>query len=312
MRKPSLKKTATLLSLGTILFSCVLMQGSPIRTIPISWGTGCELTVNQATMPNVTRTFQELGIECQLVADRVGSYDVTAEGPIHSPFPAGVITATLHTRHNATAQGAFSPVPTSGYQLTAKIGYESLGTTILRPPVTQNLYEKTIWLAKYLEDIPEAANLTLTLQATFYAMAMQERVTFEVLPTSTLTISAAAPGTTTQSAEAFQEGASQEDSEEVPDEAAREDALRLTEPQLITVGPVVLRPLDAWKELPLQIFLLQIFVLCALLGVTLNFLKRRKQLTEKLGDAFTQLLLEDIELEEETFDDEDSAFGEIF
>ncbi|MFQ6127111.1 MAG: hypothetical protein ACE5R6_21250, partial [Candidatus Heimdallarchaeota archaeon] len=238
-----MKKTALLLSLGTLLFSCILMQGSPIQTIPISWGTGCELTVNQATMPNVTRTFQELGLECQLVADRVGSYDVTVEGSIHSPFSTGVITATLHTRHNATAQGAFSPVPTSGYQLTAKVDNISLGTTTLRPPVTQNLYEKTIQWSRYLEDIPESANFTLTLQATFHAMAAQERVTFEVLPTSTLAIVAATPGTTTQPAEASQEGAPQEDSEEDPGEGS-------TEPPPITVGPVVLRPLDAWKALP--------------------------------------------------------------
>lgn len=259
-------------------------------------------------MPNVTRTFHELGIECQLVADRAGSYDVTAEGPIHSPFPIGVINVTLHTRHKTTAQGAFSPVPTSGYQLTAKVDNISLGTTTLRPPVTQNLYEKTIQWSRYLEDIPEAANFTLTLQATFHAIVAQERVTFEVLLISTLTIVAAAPRPTIQPAEVFHEGTPQEDSEEVPGE----DTLRSTEPLLITVGPVVLRPLDAWKQLPPQLFLLQIFVLCALLGVTLNFLKRRKQLTEKLGDAFTQLLLEDIELEEETFDDEDSAFGGIF
>ncbi|MFQ5821515.1 MAG: hypothetical protein ACE5I5_16145, partial [Candidatus Heimdallarchaeota archaeon] len=258
-----MKKITTLLSLGTVLLLCGLMLGPSVRTVPLSFGHESELPTNPPRIlaRNVTRTFQEMGIVCQLVADRVGSYGVTAEGPIHSPFLAGVFTATLHTRHTATTQGAFSPVPTSGYQLTANVSYESLGTTTLRPPVTQNLYEETIQWSRYLEDIPEGANFTLTLQATFHAMAAQECITFKVLPTSTLSIVAATPGTTTQPAEASQEGAPQED----PEEVLGEDTLRSTEPPLITVGPVVLRPLDTWKELPPHLFLLQILVLCALL-----------------------------------------------
>lgn len=251
---------------------------------------------------NFTRTFQELDFDCQLVADHSGSYNVTVEKPINSPIAAGVVTVTLHTRHNTTTQRDFSPIPTFGYQLTAKVANESLGTATLLPPVTKTLYEEIIQRSKYLESIPEDSNFTLTIQATFYAMSVNERVTFEVLPTSLLTIEASTHGTTTQSEGQSSEETPNERSRDFPDEDIEGESKVSNESQLMTVGPVVFRPLKAWKEHVLPIFILKTFLLFAFLGITLNFLHRRKQLTEKIGDAYTQVLIEEIAAEEEDFE----------
>jgi len=277
--------------------------GFPTRADFPGYDTENEPLVGHTNIPaqNITRTFQELEIECLLVADHAGNYDVTVEKPIHSPYAAGVVTVTLYTKHNTTTQRDFSPIPTFGYQFTAKVGNKSLGTTTLLPPVTKTLYEEIVQLSKYLESIPKETNLTLTIQATFHAMKANERVTLEVLPTSLLTIEASIPEPTTQSEGHSSEGTPEEGSREFPYEDTGDEFKASNESQLMTVGPVVIRPLEAWKELS-QAFILKVFLLFTLLGITLNFLNRRKQLSEKIGDAFTQVLIEEIESEEEDFE----------
>ncbi len=293
----------TLLYLTIILFLCALI-GFPTRADHPSYKTENEPLVSHTNVQaqNITRTFQEMEIECLLIVDHSGSYNVTVEKSIHSPYAAGVVTVILHTRHITTTQRDFSPIPTFGYQLAAKIGNESLGTTTLLPPITITLYEEIIQLSKYLESIPKETNFTLTIFATFHTMKANEQVTLEVLPTSLLTIEASTPETTTQSEGQSSEGTPEEGSREFPDEDARDESMVPNESQLMTVGPVVFRPLEAWKELSSQAFILKVFLLFILLGITLNFLNRRKQLTEKMGDAFTQVLIEEIETEEEDFE----------
>jgi len=298
-----LKVAKTLLSLTIIILLCAF-PGFPTRAARPGYDTENEPLVGHTNIQaqNITRTFQEMEIECLLVADHTGNYDVTLEKPFHSPYAAGCFTVELHTRHNTTTQREFSPIPTFGYQFTAKVGNKSLGTTTLLPPVTQTLYEEIIQLSKYLESIPKETNLTLTIQATFHAMKANERVTLEVLPTSLLTIEASTPETTTQSEGQSSEGTPEEGSREFPDEDTGDESKVSNESQLMTVGPVVIRPLEAWKELSSQVFILKVFLLFTLLGITLNFLNRRKKLTEKIGDAFTQVLIEEIESEEEDFE----------
>lgn len=297
-------KVANILLYLTIIMLLCTLPGFPSRADLLSYNTENEPLVSHTNIQaqNITRTFHEMEIECLLVADHSGSFDVTVEKPIHSPYAAGVVTVTLHTRHNTTTQRDFSPIPTFGYQLTAKIANESLGTTTLLPPVTITLYEEIIQLSKYLESIPEETNLTLKISAIFHAMKINERVTLEVLPTSLLTIEASTPETTTQSEGQSSEGTPEESSREFPDEDTGDESKVQNESQLMTVGPVVFRPLEAWKELSSQAFILKAFLLFTLLGITLNFLNRRKKLTEKIGDAFTQVLIEEIEAEEEDFE----------
>ena len=297
-----MKVANTLLSLTIIMILCAL-TGFPTQADHPGYDNENESLVGHTNIQaqNITRTFQEMEIECLLVADHAGNYDVTVEKPIHSPYTNGIFTVTLYTKHNTTTQRDFSPIPTFGYQFTAKVGNKSLGTTTLLPPVTKTLYEEIIQLSKYLESIPKETNLTLTIQATFHAMKANERVTLEVLPTSLLTIEASTPETTTQSEGQSSEGTPKEGSKEFSDEDTGDEFKVSNESQLMTVGPVVFRPLEAWKELS-AVFILKVFLLITFLGVTLNFLNRRKQLSEKIGDAFTQVLIEEIESEEEDFE----------
>jgi len=77
----------------------------------------------------------------------------------------------------------------------------------------------------------------------------------------------------------------------------------------ITVGPLVFGSLETWNTQESMLGLIgKTFLLCMCLGGTLNFLQRRKRLSELEWDTHTQLLLDELD-EEERFTDDD--FGKL-
>ncbi|MFX0211798.1 MAG: hypothetical protein ACFFDT_37825 [Candidatus Hodarchaeota archaeon] len=126
------------------------------------------------------------------------------------------------------------------------------------------------------------STIILEVAVTFPVIDVGEEALFKILPTSTLTIVEMISNPETSS-------------------------LKNTKPSTkdITVGPLVIGSLETWNTQESMLGLIgKTFLLCVCLGGTLNFLQRRKRLSELKWNAHTQLLLDELE-EEELFADDD-------
>ena len=241
------------------------------------------------TPSNITRSFAELGLKFSMMVDQIGSYTESTEGIIDTPIPAGNYLVNLQCKFNATQQDLSFPIPTSGYLLAIKIGNQSLGTAIYKPSVTQPISETVSSISSFLTNVPPEVLLQLSASATFHVFGREEQTLFEILPSSTLVMSTAP-------------------TDPLASNNSPEDSLNSAEP--ITVGPVVVNSLEAWKGLDSPgSFMLKVLMLSLMLGLTLKVLKRRKKISETNAMESAQLLLEELANEEPIDNNSNFGFG---
>jgi len=244
-------------------------------------------TPAQAITPsNITRSFAEMGLKFTMMVDQIGSYTESVEGIIDTPIPAGNYLVNLQCIYNATQQDLSFPLPTSGYLISIKIGNQSLGSAIFKPSVTQPSSETVISISSFLTNVPSEVLLQLSASAIFHVFGREEQTLFEILPSSTLVMSTISDPLASDNSP----------------EGSRDSA------ELITVGPVVVNSLEAWKGLDSPGgFLMKALMLSLMFGLTLKFLKRRKKISETNAMESAQLLLEELANEEPI--DSSSNFG---